>query len=121
MTNFTDLEKSFLIGLFLANRGNRVNFAKSWEEQNRDAIDLLNPDDELEGNCVLYRFAPDVANLAGIPMTRARGVMSSLIKKGIFTFMPKDEYGYKYDVLSLDKEGFEKLAECFGVLYKSMK
>lgn len=117
MTNFTDLEKTFMIGLFLANRDVRMNFAKSWEEQNPETLDLLNPDDELKGNSVLYRFAPDVANLAGIPMTRARGVMSSLIKKGVFTFMPKGEYGYKYDVLAVDENGFDKLKGFFAKFF----
>lgn len=117
MTNFTDLEKSFMVGLFLANRDIRLNFAKSWKDQNRDCLDLLEPDDDLEGNSVLYRFTPDVAKLADIPMTRARGVMSSLIKKRVFTFMSKDEYGYKYDILAMDEEGFNIAKEIFAVLF----
>lgn len=99
----TMLEKFFIKGLMLANKYDALDFNKTWEEQDANES-LMNGYDYAD-----FVMDNKLEKCIGMKMTQARGVISSLVKKGIVEHWDAKEYGYAYDMIVFHKEGFDKI------------
>lgn len=98
--NLTNLEKAFLSKMVAAqNEQGDIVWSKSWDEQ--DNCDIIDFD-------YFPIYIEKVQLITGIPMKEARGVISSLIKKGIVTFVSRDNMGLDVDELHMYESGFIK-------------